>query len=53
MTDKVQIVSIPEEKTTASDQAALLKDVIVQIRNDSVKASREYLEETTVPHGGE
>ncbi len=55
MTDKTQVADVTETKNAATsiDQAALLKDVIAQVRDDSVEASKEYLDETKVPHGGE
>ena len=55
MTNKLQVASVPEQKTQAAsiDQAALLRDVVAQIRQHSGEQSKEYLDETTVPHGGE
>ena len=55
MSDELQVVNTPEQKTAATpiDQAALLKDLVARIRHDSVQESDEYLNETTVPHGGE
>ena len=55
MTNKLQVANVPEEKTQAAnvDQAALLRDVVAQIRQHSIEQSKEYLDVTTVPHGGE
>jgi hypothetical protein len=55
MTDKLQVADVPEEKAAATSitPSVLLKRVIAQIRRDSVEGSKEYLDETTVPHGGE
>ena len=38
---------------TKTVETALLKEIVDQIRRDRVEDSKEYLDETTVPHGGE
>jgi hypothetical protein len=55
MTDKLQVASVPEEKaaTVPIDPSVLLKHIVAQVRRDSVEKSENYLDETTVPHGGE
>jgi hypothetical protein len=41
------------EETTRQKPAQPIDEVINQVRRDAVTNSKEYLEETTVPHGGE
>ena len=55
MTEKLQVVRDPVERVEATRAAetALLKEVVAQVRRDSAEDSKNYLDETTVPHGGE
>ncbi|MHB0956604.1 MAG: hypothetical protein ACYC6N_21030 [Pirellulaceae bacterium] len=41
------------EGTTRQTPTRPLEEIVQQVRQDAVKQSKEYLEETTVPHGGE
>ena len=51
-TDSLRITAAAEE-TTRQTPARPLDEVLEQVRRDAVVNSQEYLEETTVPHGGE
>ena len=55
MTDKLQVTTEPQDHQVATplDRAELLKSIVDQVRDNSVQGSDEYLDETTVPHGGE
>ena len=55
MTEKLQVVRDPVERVEATNSAAtaLLLEVVAQVRRDSAEDSKAYLDETTVPHGGE
>ncbi len=55
MTEKLHFVCDPAEciEATGTAGVALLKELVAQIRQDSVQDSQDYLDETTVPHGGE
>ncbi|NLX54648.1 MAG: hypothetical protein GXY58_06010 [Planctomycetaceae bacterium] len=41
------------DQTTSPAPARALAEVAQQVRRDAVTNSQEYLDETTVPHGGE
>jgi hypothetical protein len=41
------------EETTRPTPVQPIDEVVQQVRRDAVTNSKEYLEETTVPHGGE
>jgi hypothetical protein len=51
-TDSLRISTVAEE-TTKQAPAHPLDEVVQQVRRDAVTSSKEYLDETTVPHGGE
>lgn len=55
MTDKLQVATELKNHNVAApvDQAELLKNIAARVSRDSVERSDEYLDETTVPHGGE
>ena len=55
MTEKLQVVREPVERVEATRiaETALLREVVAQVRRDSAENSKTYLDETTVPHGGE
>ena len=50
-TDSLRISTV--EETTGQTPAHALDEVAEQVRRDAVTNSKEYLDETTVPHGGE
>ena len=50
-TDSLHISTV--EETTRQPPAHALDEVAEQVRRDAVTNSKEYLDETTVPHGGE
>jgi hypothetical protein len=50
-TDSLRISAV--EETTGQTPAHALDEVAEQVRRDAVTNSKEYLDETTVPHGGE
>jgi hypothetical protein len=41
------------DETARQTPAHALHEVAQQVRRDAVTNSKEYLDETTVPHGGE
>jgi hypothetical protein len=55
MTEKLPVVRDPVEcaEATRAAETALLRELVAQIRRDSAEDSKTYLDETTVPHGGE
>ena len=55
MTEKLQVSRDPVERieATSTAETALLKEMVAQVRRDSAEDSKAYLDETTVPHGGE
>ena len=54
MAIKLDMTNLSEGNAqTTPDQPKTVKDLVDQVRRDSVKNSKEYLDETTVPHGGE
>ena len=55
MTTKLDTIhtSEPAQETTKKTENGLLKAVVDQVRLDCKTESEEYLDETTVPHGGE
>jgi hypothetical protein len=46
-------LSTAAEETTRQTPVQPIEEVMEQVRRDAVTNSKEYLEETTVPHGGE
>jgi hypothetical protein len=55
MTEKLHVVCDPaaSSESIKATEAALLKELLAQIRSDSTRESDDYLGETNVPHGGE
>jgi hypothetical protein len=45
--------SVSEELAAAEPQVAALQAALAQVQADSCEAPDEYLDESTVPHGGE
>jgi len=41
------------DKTVEQTPARSLEEVLDRVREDAVTGSQQYLDETTVPHGGE
>ena len=52
MTTKLNMAVVSEE-TARSEETQQVTDVLARICSDSKQNSKEYLDETTVPHGGE
>ncbi len=53
---KTHSLSIPPESDQATPRqtpAEAFSAVVEQVRRDAVRDSQTYLDETTVPHGGE
>jgi len=54
MSEKLQVTNVSTEKSASTrDPSALLQDVVARIRCDCAENSRQYVDETKVPHGGE
>ncbi len=55
MSEKRVQTGLLDEQVAATKtvETVLLKEIVDQIRRDSVEDSKAYLDETTVPHGGE
>ena len=49
--DKQAIASVDTDKKTQAEKS--LRAVVSEVQRDSRKDSQRYLDETTVPHGGE
>ncbi len=55
MNEKPLVICDLEERgaTNGTTQIDLMKEIVAQVRLDSQRGTEEYLDETTVPHGGE
>ncbi|MHB8971806.1 MAG: hypothetical protein ACYC3X_18160 [Pirellulaceae bacterium] len=51
--DLTRRLTTAAEETARQTPVQPLAMVVEQVRRDAVTNSKEYLEETTVPHGGE